>query len=171
MTCRKALQLMALFAGDDLGPRRARAVRAHLEACPACRRELEELQQALAEFKAEARREAVPDWSAGEWKSLMARATEASEGIGSGRAVSGWRPPRPRWAAAATLGALFGLSALALLVRQPPSETRGPGLAGGPGGTAAGAQDVVSMTVVSQETGLQIVWFFDRNFDYKGERE
>lgn len=31
----------------------------------------------------------------------------------------------------------------------------------------APAQDVVSATFVSRETGLQIVWFFDRNFDWK----
>ncbi len=32
-------------------------------------------------------------------------------------------------------------------------------------------QDVVSVTMVSQETGLQIVWFFDKNFDYEGEQQ
>jgi len=31
------------------------------------------------------------------------------------------------------------------------------------------AQDIVSATFVSRETGLKIVWFFDRNFDWKGE--
>ena len=31
------------------------------------------------------------------------------------------------------------------------------------------AQDIVSATCVSRETGLKIVWFFDRNFDWKGE--
>ena len=36
---------------------------------------------------------------------------------------------------------------------------------------AGRAQDVVSMTMVSQETGLQIVWFLDKNFDYEGEQE
>lgn len=33
----------------------------------------------------------------------------------------------------------------------------------------APVQDVVSATFISQETGLKIVWFFDRNFDWKGE--
>ncbi len=33
------------------------------------------------------------------------------------------------------------------------------------------AQDIVSATFVSQETGLKIVWFFDRNFDWKGEKK
>jgi hypothetical protein len=168
MTCRKARELMALFVGDDLGPRRTRAVRAHLDTCSGCRRELEAFRAALADVKAESEREALPDWSEVEWRALMARATEGTREIGDG---SGWRQPRPRWASAAALGVLAGLAALALLVRQPPIGSRGPALAGRTGGAAAGAQDVVSMTMVSQETGLQIVWFFDKNFDYKGERE
>ncbi|MCJ7587760.1 MAG: hypothetical protein MUQ00_07665, partial [Candidatus Aminicenantes bacterium] len=36
---------------------------------------------------------------------------------------------------------------------------------------APSAQDVVSATFVSQETGLQIVWFFDKNFNWKGEEK
>ena len=28
-------------------------------------------------------------------------------------------------------------------------------------------QDVLSMTIVSQETGLKIVWFFNKNFEWK----
>jgi hypothetical protein len=59
------------------------------------------------------------------------------------------------------------LAALAMLVLRPPSGPEGTALAG----RAAGDQDVVSVTMISQETGLQVVWFFDKNFDYKGERE
>lgn len=170
MTCRKARKLMALFVGDDLGPRRTRAVRAHLDACPACRRELEELRQALAEFKAEARRDAVPDWSAGEWRALMARAARGQRGRREDEGAFGARRPWPRWAGASALGVLVGFAVLSLLFKGP-----GPG----PSGTAVRAfesaagrgQDHVSMTLVSQETGLQIVWFLDKDFDYKGDQE
>jgi len=31
------------------------------------------------------------------------------------------------------------------------------------------SQDVVSVTLVSQETGLKVVWFLDKNFEWKGE--
>ncbi|MDW7761532.1 MAG: zf-HC2 domain-containing protein [Acidobacteriota bacterium] len=38
--------------------------------------------------------------------------------------------------------------------------------------TAAGVpQDVLSVTFVSQETGLQIAWFFHRDFDWKGDKK
>lgn len=167
MTCRKARQLLALFAGDDLGPRRTRAVRSHLDACPACRRELEALRDALAELKAEAGREAVPDWGAGEWRALIDRVISQARGRGGEEAEPVWRLPRSRGAAAASLGALLGCAALALLVTRPPVPREGAALAG----RAADEQDVVSMTMVSRETGLQVVWFFDRNFDYKGDRE
>jgi hypothetical protein len=38
-----------------------------------------------------------------------------------------------------------------------------------PSARAAGSQDVVSVTLVSQETGLKVVWFFNKNFEWKGE--
>jgi len=31
--------------------------------------------------------------------------------------------------------------------------------------------DVVSVKMVSQETGLQVVWFFNKNFDWKGDKK
>ncbi len=172
MTCRKARQLLPLAAGDDLGPRRARAVRAHLEACQDCRRELEELRRALAEFKAGARREAVPDWSDGEWKALMAGATQGARGRRGDEGVSGVRRPWPRWAAASALGALVGFAVLSLLFKGPGPGPERAAMAGRAGESAAGReQGVVAMTLVSQETGLQVVWFLDKNFDYKGEQE
>jgi hypothetical protein len=173
MTCRKVCKLMPLVAGDDLGPRRTRAVLSHVDACPACRRELGALREALARMKAAAREEAVPDWSEGEWKALMVRAT-AQAGTGAkGAAVAG-TAPWPRWAAASAAGVLVGLVVLGVLVRGPAPRPEGRSAAGGRTGEPAAAvreQDVVAMTMVSQETGLQVVWFLDRNFDYKGEQE
>jgi hypothetical protein len=31
------------------------------------------------------------------------------------------------------------------------------------------SQDVVSVTLVSQDSGLKVVWFLNRNFEWKGE--
>jgi len=36
---------------------------------------------------------------------------------------------------------------------------------------AEAGQDVLSVTMVSRESGLQVVWFFDKNFDWKGDLE
>lgn len=165
MTCRKIRHLMPLAAGDDLGPRRARAFRAHIDACPACRTELEAYRATLRALRTAAKGEGVPDWTEGEWKALMVRAT-ASAGNDGKETAAGRPAPWPRWAAASAAGVLVGLVVLGVLFRGPD-----PGPKGRVAAAAAREQDVVSLTMVSQETGLQIVWFFDRNFDYKGEHE
>jgi len=36
---------------------------------------------------------------------------------------------------------------------------------------AASGQDVISVKMVSRETGLQVVWFFNRNFEWKGDQK
>jgi len=164
---------MALFAGDDLGPRRRRAARSHVEACPACRRELEEFREALRRVRTAAESEAVPDWSESEWKSLMVRATGQTAGSRKAEISAGARVAWPGWAAASATGVLIGFVVLSALFRgsvPAPARTASPAVP--PGLADAGrAQDVVSLTMVSPETGLQIVWFLDKNFDYKGEQE
>jgi hypothetical protein len=173
MTCRKARKLMPLAAGDDLGPRRARAFRVHIQACPGCRKELEAVRAALMAFRTAARDEDIPDWTEGEWKALMVRATGGSPDRRDGKAGFGSRIPWPRWATASALGALLGLVVLSVLLRVPaPAPERMTKAASlGLEAAAPKAQDVVSVTMVSQETGLQIVWFFDKTFDYKGVKK
>jgi predicted anti-sigma-YlaC factor YlaD len=156
MTCRKAKKLIPLCAGDDLRPRLLAAVRAHVDSCPACRKELGEYRQALTRFKAAAKAASVPDWSEGEWQALAARFKPA--------APTTRRPAflaKPRWAAASVLGVFLGLAVLSLVFKDGnlgPRET-----------SPAGEPSVVSLTLVSQETGLQVVWFLDKKFEWKGD--
>ena len=172
MTCRKVRKLMPLFAGDDLRPRLARAVRAHIDACPGCRAELEGFRAALAEAKAAARAASVPEWGGSEWNVLMARVAAEAKGTGKAPAGAGMRVPRPSWAAASALGAVIGLAVLSVLLRGPSPR---PNAATATEGTLIASenprQDRISITMVSPETGLQVVWFLDKNFDYKGEQE
>jgi len=170
MTCRKARKLMPLAAGEDLGPRRARAFRAHVGACPGCRKEFEALRAALGAFRTAAKKERVPDWTEGEWKALMVRATAGGRTERDAEERAGGPAPWPRWAVASALGALLGVVVLSVLFKGPvtgPGRTTantGPGL-------EAREQDVVSVTMVSRETGLQVVWFFDKTFDYEGVKQ
>ena len=157
MTCRKAKKLMPLYAGGDLRPRLLAAVRAHVDSCPACWKELAEYRESLSRLKAAAKAESVPDWSEGEWRALAARFKLA--------APATKRPVflvRPRWAAASVLGALLGLAVLTMLFKDGNLGPRGTSPAGEP--------SVVSLTLVSQETGLQVVWFLDKNFEWKGDK-
>jgi len=172
MTCRKVRKLVPLAAGGDLRPRQAAAFRAHVDACPGCREELESFRNDLAAITAEAGAEGVRDWSEAEWSALMGRVRAEAltdRARGGGRA----RPAlRPRWAAASALGAVVGLAVLFMLFKAGPGPGRRAAEAGaGPVASEAKPQDVLTVTMVSPETGLQIVWFFDRNFDYKGEKE
>ena len=101
----------------------------------------------------------------------MVRATGGTARSGDEKARRDGRVLLPRWAAASAVGALIGLAVLSVLFQGPgrgPAERPGPPLALADAGRN---QDVVSMTMVSQETGLQIVWFLDKNFDYEGEHE
>ncbi len=172
MTCPKVRKLIPLAAGDDLRPRPAAAVRAHVAACPACREELESFRAALAGIRSVAKAEGVADWTESEWRSIMARAAAKVQATGQapGRVA---RPAfQPRWAAASVIGACLGLAVMGMLFRGPSPR---PDTAAGTAGTiiAAGpsTQDKLTMTIVSPDTGLQVVWILDRNFDWKGDRQ
>jgi len=156
MTCRKAKKLMPLYAGDDLRPRLTQAVRAHIDTCPSCRKELGEYRQALTSLKAAAKAESVPDWSEGEWRALAAQFKPSFQTTARPGFLA-----RPRWAAASVLGAFLGLTVLTMLFKDGNLGRRET--------SAAGEPSVVSLTLVSQETGLQVVWFLDKNFEWKGD--
>jgi hypothetical protein len=157
MTCRKAKKLMPLYAGADLRPRLLAAVRAHVDSCPSCSKELAEYRESLSRLKAAARDERVPDWSEGEWRAVAARFRPA--------AAATRRPAflaQPRWAAASVLGVFLGLAVLTMLFKDGSLDPRKT--------SAAAEPSVVSLTLVSQETGLQVVWFLDKNFEWKGDK-
>ena len=172
MTCRKVRKLIPLAAGDDLKPRLARAVLAHIDSCPGCREELESFRMAMARIKTAAKAEAAPDWSGGEWNVLMARVAAEAKAGGEPTNRVGPRAIRPRWAAASVLGAFLCLVVLGMLFKGPSVR---PGSTPGEGGLTVASvhspQNKVTITMVSPETGLQVVWFLDKNFDWKGDQE
>jgi anti-sigma factor RsiW len=164
---------MPLFVGDDLRPGLAAAVRSHIDACPGCREEFEGFRAAMAGIKATAKAEGVGGWTDGEWDALMARvAREGKSGSGAAAPGRGGRVFQPSWAAASVLGAFLGLVVLGILFRGPSSRLQTM-RAGGEKTVAAGdgGQDRLTMTLVSPESGLQVVWIFDKNFDWKGDQE
>lgn len=56
------------------------------------------------------------------------------------------------------------------VVAQKPAPSPLPAIKAPPAAPREeGSQDVVSVKLVSPETGLQIVWFLDKNFEWKGE--
>jgi hypothetical protein len=98
----------------------------------------------------------------------------AAEAKGTGKtpAGAGRRVPRPSWAAASVLGAVIGLAILSVHFRGPsPRPNAATATEGALIASENPRQDRISITMVSPETGLQVVWFLDKNFDYKGEQE
>ena len=172
MTCRRVRKLIPLAAGEDLRPGLAAGVLAHIDDCPGCREELERFRRALAGIKTAAKAAGVTEWSEGEWDALMARVTAEARGTGKARSGGGAPVVRPRWAAASVIGAFLCLVVLGLLFRGPSSRLQTMRAAGEkPVAAEAGEQDRLTMTLVSPESGLQVVWIFDKNFNWKGDQE
>lgn len=170
MNCRKARKSLALFAGNDLPRGKSLKISGHVEHCPSCRRELAEYRRALAKARE----------IAGEEKEAASR-PESEWAFFIKKAISG-KPARktlgerlkPVWLWAPALALVLTVGWL-VLGRIPASRPEGPARAArevraegedgnGPGGLPAG-QDYVAMTLVSQDTGLKIVWFFHKNFE------
>ena len=172
MTCRRVRKLMPLAAGEDLRPRPAAALRAHIDSCPGCREELERFRTALAGIKTAAKAAGAAEWHEGEWAALMARVAAEARGTREATSGVGAATIRPSWAVASVVGAFLCLIVLSMLFRGPSSRPETMKAAGDkPVAAEAGEQDQLTMTLVSPESGLQVVWIFDKNFDWKGDRE
>lgn len=168
MNCKKAERLIPLAAGNDLSGKKAAALLIHLEQCPDCRKEAAELEHALRAAKALAGGDQTGDWSEAEWLNLMRNVRAA--GIQKKRIWAGF-PLKPVLAGGLGLvllvfGSLLLQKSPAPLVTQATIErpaleqVRPKGPNGQPG--------VTSRTIVSKETGLKIIWFYNKNFQGDG---
>ena len=156
MKCKKARRLLPLLVGSDIPHSKGAAVRAHLEECPECRSEYETYVLSLEKTK-EWLKEDSKDWEDWEWQAVLRGVRK--EKVPKASPFAPW-PFQKAWAYA--LMAVFAV-ALALFVIKPSFIGEGTGA----GERMPAQQEVVSMTMVSKETGLKIVWFFDRNFELK----
>jgi anti-sigma factor RsiW len=168
MTCRRIKKYLPLLAGGELAQKKALKVTAHLESCSGCRQEAEEIKAALDAAKGMARIEAVRDWTDSEWRQMLRSVTAA--GIERRhRAVGLVRKPAFAFGLALLIFAAGGLWLYKKLPGRPDGrdalQARTQTAAQRPGESAG--QEVLSMTIVSQETGLKIVWFFNKNFEWK----
>jgi len=170
MTCKKVKKLLALLAGNDLTEKKTRTVKAHLETCAACRKEAQEIALALHAAKDLARTEALRDWTDTEWRRMLSRVT----GVKVEKRKTTWgRVQKPAFAFGLAL-LVFAAGMFLLNKRMPFKSEERPVSLGRSQRTAQqkpAGQDVLSMTIVSQETGLKIVWFFNKNFEWKENQQ
>ncbi len=169
MNCKRVQKLLPLFVGEDLSPRKMSEVRIHLDKCSACLKEYETYEMSLIQTKRLLVRERK-DWEDKEWELAIQRAV-----IDKPTRVSSlmpW-PYKKSWAYA--LMALLVVVLTFFVIRSANvdiDEQTGTVTSKAPSGILVKEpqQQVVSLTMVSSETGLKMAWFFNRDFNFEEEK-
>jgi hypothetical protein len=167
MNCKKVRRLLPLMAGSEISQSKISGIKAHLEACPECRAEYDSFILSLEKTKEWLAEERIA-WEEREWQKAVQKAIEQRESRVS--SLAPW-PFKKAWAYAVM--AVFAFLLTLFLVRpsfikqkiEPESRIMAE-LREEPEQTKQESQqDIISMTLVSHETGLRIVWFFNKNFN------
>jgi hypothetical protein len=167
MRCRKMRHFLPLLAGSELPESKVSTVESHLDRCPLCQEEYEKyvlLVQETRKWLAEDRM----DWKEREWKEAVQNAVTGE--LPRRTPLVPWSFPKT-WAFALMAGAMLLITIL--VVRPPFVEKIGikprymdvAKMETVEASEGKEQQEVISMTMVSKETGLRIVWFFNKNFD------
>jgi len=172
MNCQGAKKRIPLFVGGELPAGQTERVRRHLEACPACRTEAEEIGRTRLAVREMARAGGAEDWSPAEWRRVIATVTKSEADRRGAPAVWKLKP-----VLAAGLG-IFLLVAGALYLRRSSRTPEAPVVAmtaidqeaklGSATVAPKANPDVTSVTLVSPETGLKIIWFYNKKFEWQG---
>jgi len=155
MKCQKVIRLIPLLAGSDVPVKKEKKLQRHLKNCQSCQQEFTHYQTILQQTREwlEVERK---DWEEAEWKTTVLAAFEKTEEKKS------WLAPWPfdkKWA--------FGLMTasailLSFLVLHPSFVKDNKGRV--PTLSAVNSQpEILSIKIVSKETGLKINWFFHKD--------
>jgi len=197
MNCRRARSLLPLAAGSDLPTRLGSRLAAHLERCPACRKELETLRRALEELKTLAREEGRLEWPESEWRAVMQRLGPAKE---RKRRLSAFVFRRPAWLWQVSLVLVAAAAALWLLLSERPDPEHSSFPPSGQNAAVVGPEEatfpapvpraaeaaeehafpvsrhpsrpsarpsISNLVFVSGESGLTVHWVFNSEFEWK----
>ena len=167
MKCHKVQRLLPLLAGSELPEKDIPAVTSHLEGCSRCQAEYKKFVQLVRETRKQLGEDRM-EWQEKDWQRAVL--TAGKEGSSRRMPLELWPFPRG-WAYAFMAGMM--LLVTALVIRPPfvrhiglePRYAEGAGMEMLSGSGIQTEQEVVSMTMISKETGLQIVWIFNKNFD------
>lgn len=168
MRCKRILKYLPLFVGAELSPKKDKAIRTHLDTCVGCRKEHQAYIQALKIAKDLLSKSTVA-WSEDEWERIVFDAAAEKS-----KSLSGFAPwPFKKGWAVAVMVAVMAIviffvtrplylgdedfpSQSILSKHHPQNET---------GAVFKSPQDVVSITMVSKDTGLKVVWILNKNFN------
>jgi anti-sigma factor RsiW len=168
MNCNRVRRYLPLYYGGELPPKQNDAVRAHLEACAGCRREHRAYVRSLKAVREWLSDDTV-NWEEAEWKRKIRIATTGKE-----KSLSGFAPWPFKKGWAFVMMAAFVVVFIFCITRpsfvnvrdfldqtvSSKRQTQHDRVA-----LNQSPQDVVSMTMVSKETGLKIVWVLNKNFN------
>lgn len=166
MKCKKVKNMLPLFIGSDLSSRKMSLIRTHVERCSSCRMEYESYVKSRGVLNGWLQEKDM-DWNETEWQNSVRRAVLPSA---RGRVSFAPWPFRNIWAYALMAAVAFVFSLFFIL---PVFRGNRAGMkfdyaalesSYSFGSFEKGKQDIVTMTIVSGETGTKIVWFFDKNF-------
>jgi predicted anti-sigma-YlaC factor YlaD len=165
MNCKKVQRLLPLMVGSEIPRSKIQALRAHLKKCPKCQDEYNSYIQSSEKIREWLAKDKL-DWEETEWQQTVRNAIrEKSPAVSS---LVPW-PFRKTWAYA--LIAVFTV-VLSFLIIRPSIIKEESGRRPGTEVLAKkkAKQEVISMTMVSKETGLKIVWFFNKNFELEDKK-
>ncbi|MBM3312493.1 MAG: zf-HC2 domain-containing protein [Candidatus Aminicenantes bacterium] len=192
MNCRKAKSHLPLLAGGELGGRKTRALRSHLDLCPACRAEAADFRAALDRARSSAAEGAALDWTESEWRRMMDGIIASPPAANTVRRAFSLKPALSAAAAfcLVVLGTQYAFRQLLRTPRLSAPGARREAAAVRPDSLPAfdraslaaladvaglrdpafpdlssGKQDIPALTIVSPESGVKIVWFFNENLD------
>jgi predicted anti-sigma-YlaC factor YlaD len=172
MNCHAAKKHIPLFVGGEISASKSGRIRRHLEACPACRAEAEEIERSRRAVRGMAGAGADGDWSPAEWNRMI-RAITATPGERRTRAAS--MKLRPALAGALGVILMAGLILVQKELRRPAAPEVGVLAVIGreaqpvvPSPAPTKNPDVTSVTIVSPDSGLKIQWFYNKKFEWQG---
>ncbi len=158
MKCQKIRRLLPLLAGSELPESRIASVRAHLEGCSQCRKEHEKYTFLVGQTRKWLTEDKV-QWEEQEWQEMVQSVVNRDSRKRT--SLVPW-PFGKAWAYALMAGVIL---LLAVLIIRPPLVKKTGITAGFVDVEDLKKQEVVSMTMVSKETGLKVVWVFNKNFN------
>lgn len=158
MNCKKVKRLLPLMAGSEVYRSKVQSIEAHLKSCSRCQDEYNSYVQSLEKTKEWLAKDRKA-WEESEWQQIVGNAIiEKSPKVSP---LIPW-PFRKAWAYAVMAVFVIGLT---FFLIRPSFIKEGVGPETEVLTKEISKQDIISMTMVSKETGLKIVWFFNKNFE------
>ena len=169
MNCKKVRCLLTLVAGSEIPQSKILSLKAHLEKCPECRQEYDSYILSLEKTKEWLAKDRK-DWEESDWQRTLQRALKDKK-----PEVSSFVPWPFKKAWAYSLMGVLTVALTLLFIIRPSIIPKKMGLGSEKfteeqvqlfrSSPEESKQEVVSMTIVSKETGLKIVWFLNKNFE------